>query len=651
MLDNAAALAIESEQKLTDQYPLRTPLSRLDRVIEKARQALVNLQHDQGYWVFELEADCTITAEYIFMMHYMGNINAALQTKICNYLRARQNSDGSYALYIGGDGDISCTTKVYYALKLAGDSANEHHMVQAREFILSRGGAARCNVFTRMELAKFEQVPWCAVPYMPVEIMLLPRWFPFHLDKVSYWSRVVMVPLFILFTLKAKAKNPGNINILELFTTHPDEEQHYFPKRGWLNKFFLGLDLFGRATEPLIPVKMRQFCINKARDWFVERLNGEDGLGGIFPAMVASYEALVLLGREEDEQNIKIAKKAIDKLLIIREHDAYCQPCLSPIWDTALAALALREVDKGCNAEVIFKGLKWLKTKQLHDEPGDWRVNHPNLEGGGWAFEFENPHYPDIDDSAVVAYAMALENDPAFSETLRRAAVWIVGMQSKNGGFGAFDADNTNYYLNEIPFADHGALLDPPTADVSARCLMFLSKLANQEQYQPVMDACKNYIREEQELEGSWFGRWGTNYIYGTWSVLVALEIAGIPSSDPMVSKAVSWLKSIQHDDGGWGEDNYSYHDDSYRGRYHLSTSFQTAWALLGLLAAGETDSVEVKKGIDFLLRTQRNDGFWADNCFTAPGFPRVFYLKYHGYDKFFPLWALARYRNLHSAT
>ena len=649
MIDNSAALSFEKDRQLPDNDIFSPPVTRLDKAIERARSALVKLQHDDGFWVFELEADCTISAEYILLMHYIGEINTELQEKICKYLRARQNTDGSYSLFTGGDGDISCTTKVYYALKLAGDSPDESHMAHSRKFIRSAGGAAKCNVFTRITLAIFEQIPWRGVPYIPVEIMLLPRWFPFHLEKVSYWSRTVMVPLFILCTLKAKALNPKKVDVLELFITHPDREEHYFPNRGLLNKLFLALDKIGRSTEPLIPRKLRQHSIIKARDWFCERLNGEDGLGGIFPAMVNAYEALLLLGIPQDDPRVITARKAIDKLLIIREHDAYCQPCLSPIWDTALAALALQDVGKTQNEEAISKGLMWLQSKQLHNEPGDWRVNHPDLEGGGWAFEYENPHYPDVDDSAVVAYAMTQQNDPSFDETLRRAGVWISGMQSKNGGFASFDADNTHYHLNEIPFADHGALLDPPTVDVSARCLMFLSQMVDQkERYQSVIDSCMDYIKIEQEDDGSWFGRWGTNYIYGTWSVLVAFEAARIPTNDPVVQKAVGWLKSIQRKDGGWGETNESYHDASQRGRYHLSTSFQTAWALLGLLSAGEAESVEVKRGIDFLLRTQRHDGFWADNCFTAPGFPRVFYLKYHGYDKFFPLWALAKYRNLH---
>jgi squalene-hopene/tetraprenyl-beta-curcumene cyclase len=483
--------------------------------------------------------------------------------------------------------------------------------------------------------------------------MLFPSWFPFHLDKVAYWSRTVMVPLFILCTLKAKAKNPKKINILELFVTHPDEEQHYFPERTILNKVFLGLDFLGRATRPLIPKKSRDLAIVKAKDWIIERLNGEDGLGGICPAMMAAYQALLLLGMPKDHELIVTARKAIDKLLVINEHDAYCQPCLSPVWDTALAALALQEVDKGLDAinpvtnQSLTRAYEWLKSKQLSDEPGDWRISKPNLEGGGWAFQFENPYYPDVDDTAVVGFAMAESKLPNLEESIHRATRWIVGMQSKNGGYGAFDVDNTHYYLDEIPFADHGALLDPPTSDVSARCAMLMAKVAqDHDEYLPALERTIDYIRNEQEVDGSWFGRWGTNYIYGTWSALLGLEQTSLSKTDPMYVNAVKWLKSKQREDGGWGEDNASYHDKSLSGAYHFSTAFQTAWAVLGLMAAGEVASPEVKAGINFILHNQQADGVWNDKCFTAPGFPKVFYLKYHGYDKFFPLWALARFRN-----
>ncbi len=616
--------------------------------IDRAQQKLISLQNDAGYWVFELEADCTSPAEYIMMMHYLDDINEELQRKIAVYLRSRQGKDGSYPLFTGGPGDISCSVKVYYALKLAGDTVHEPHMKRLREWILAQGGAARANVFTRIALAIFEQLPWRGVPYIPVEIMLLPKWFPFHLDKVSYWSRTVMVPLFIMCTLKAKAKNPKKVNVLELFVVHPDEEKHYFPERTLLNKFFLGLDKLGRVTEPLIPQRMRKKAIDNALAWFTERLNGEDGLGGIFPAMVNAYEAMLLLGMPTDHPNVQIARQSIDKLLVVHDNYAYCQPCLSPVWDTGLASLALLEANKQGNKASLSKAYDWLKSVQLSDEPGDWRVSKPDLAGGGWAFQFANPHYPDVDDTAVVAFSMAESGYEGLDESIHRATRWIVGMQSKNGGYGAFDVDNTYYYLNEIPFADHGALLDPPTVDVSARCAMLMARVSQDHaEYLPALQRTIDYMRNDQEADGSWFGRWGTNYIYGTWSALLGLEQTSLPKSDPMYTKAAAWLKSVQREDGGWGEDNLSYHDDKkFRGRYHFSTAFQTAWAVLGLIAAGEVNSPEVKAGIEFLLRNQQSDGVWNDPCFTAPGFPKVFYLKYHGYDKFFPLWALARYRN-----
>ncbi|MEY2666125.1 MAG: squalene--hopene cyclase [Pseudomonadota bacterium] len=641
-----------SENNESSSTAIHSKAFNLDKAISQAQNALLNLQDSQGYWVFELEADCTIPAEYIMMMHYLDDIDENLQAKIAVYLRSRQSEDGSYPLFTGGLGEISCSVKVYYALKMAGDDIHALHMTKLREWILSQGGAAKANVFTRIALATFEQLPWRGVPYIPVEIMLLPKWFPFHIDKVSYWSRTVMIPLFILYTLKATAKNPHKVNVLELFVTHPDEEQHYFPERTLLNKFFLGLDKLGHITRPLIPKKAHELAIQKAHDWFVERMNGEDGLGAIFPAMVNSYEALLLLGYDKNHELVVTARKAIDKLLVINENDAYCQPCLSPVWDTGLSVLALQEVQKATpnqtTSDSLANAYTWLKSKQLLDEPGDWQISRPNVKGGGWAFQFNNPHYPDVDDTAVVAFAMAeAENAAELSDSIHQATRWIAEMQSKNGGYGAFDVDNTYYYLNEIPFADHGALLDPPTSDVSARCAMLMGKVAqNHPEYAQALERTIDYLRTEQEPNGSWFGRWGTNYVYGTWSVLLALEQTNLPKTDDMYTKAATWLKSVQRADGGWGEDNYSYHDTSFSAKYHFSTAFQTAWAVLALCAAGEAHSAETKAGIDFILRTQKADGVWNDKCFTAPGFPKVFYLKYHGYDKFFPLWALARYRN-----
>ncbi|MGZ5007561.1 MAG: squalene--hopene cyclase [Methylobacter sp.] len=624
----------------------------LDRAIDQAKTQLIARQNQAGYWVFELEADCTIPSEYILMMHYMDEIDVALQAKIANFIRAQQNADGGYALYKGGVGDISCTVKAYYALKMAGDSIDAAHMVKTRSWILAQGGAARANVFTRIMLAMFEQIPWRGVPFMPVEVILLPKWFPFHLDKVSYWSRTVMVPLFILCSYKVKARNPHKIGVAELFVTPPDKEKHYFAHvKTPLGKTVLAAERLGRLMEPLIPGFVRRKATAKARDWFMERLNGYDGLGAIFTAMVNAYEAMDYLGIPPDNEQRRIARQAIDRLLVVKGDTAYCQPCVSPVWDTGLATLALQETERHrydpITRQALKSSLHWLAGKQLRDEPGDWRLKRPHLPGGGWAFQFGNSYYPDVDDTAVAALALLQSGRDGFAEHIDRAGDWIAGMQSGNGGYGAFDADNTAYYLNHVPFADHGALLDPPTADVSGRCILFLGQMVERRpEYKTVIDNCIAYLRKEQEMDGCWFGRWGTNYIYGTWSVLTGFESAGVAKTDPSIRKAVLWLKSRQRSDGGWGESNDSYHDAARSGEFDTGTAFQTSLALLALLSAGEGCCPEVEAGVNYLLKTQKADGFWHDESFNAPGFPKVFYLKYHGYDKFFPLWALARYRN-----
>ncbi|MGR9088383.1 MAG: squalene--hopene cyclase, partial [Gammaproteobacteria bacterium] len=608
------------------------PVSALDGAIELAKTKLLSLQHQQGNWVFELEADCTIPAEYILMMHYLDEIDPLLQSKIANFLRGQQKPDGSYPLYKGGAGDISCTLKVYYALKLAGDSIQSRQLRMAREWIRSQGGAAKANVFTRIMLAMFEQVPWRATPFIPVEIMLLPKWFPFHIDKISYWSRTVMVPLSILCSYKVKARNPRKIGVSELFLIPPDQEKQYFSHvKTPLGKAILLLDRLGQRLESFIPDGIRRKATAKACDWFMARLNGIDGLGAIFTAMVNAYEVMDYLGVPVDDPQRRTARAAIDKLLVVNDESAYCQPCVSPIWDTGLAALTLQEVDRHASDPAIKRALDaamhWLAGKQLRDEPGDWQIQRPGLAGGGWAFQFGNSYYPDVDDTAVVAYAMLQADSEKFAENIQRAAGWIAGMQSSNGGYGAFDADNTHYYLNQIPFADHGALLDPPTADVSGRCIMLLGKLAVRHlEYADVVDNCIAYLRAQQESDGSWFGRWGTNYIYGTWSVLYGFEAAGIPRNDPGIRKAVLWLKSKQRADGGWGEDNVSYHNETVRGESNISTAFHTALAILALLSAGETDSSAVEAGVQHLLKTQQADGFWHDDSFNAPGFPKFFY-------------------------
>lgn len=618
----------------------------LRRAIDAARAALLAQQHPEGYWSFELEADCTIPAEYILMMHYMDEIDAGLQARLAAYVRERQGEDGGWPLYAGGELDLSCTVKAYYALKLAGDSPDAPHMARAHAAILARGGAARANVFTRITLAMFEQIPWRGVPFIPVEIILLPRAFPFHLTKVSYWSRTVLVPLLVLCSLRAQAKNPRGVHIRELFTVAPERERNYFPIRSQLNHVFRWLDRLGRGLEPLIPPPIRRWAIRRAERWVIARLNGTGGLGAIFPAMVNAYEMLAQLGYGADHPHRLMAKDAIDRLLVAGARSSYCQPCVSPVWDTGLACLALHEANGGQATPELVHALDWLKGRQVLDVYGDWSVRRPHLRPGGWPFQFYNDHYPDLDDTALVGWAMHAIDSGRYRESIDRAAEWLAGMQSHNGGFGSFDADNTYYYLNEIPFADHGALLDPPTADVSARCVAFFGRL-RRPQHEPLLRRVLAYLQGEQEENGSWFGRWGTNYIYGTWSVLSALEQAGAHKLQPYVRRAVAWLKWTQRADGGWGEGNESYADPRRAGQGKASTAFQTAWAMLALMAAGEGDSAEVRRGAEYLLHAQQPDGLWHDPVFTAPGFPRVFYLKYHGYDKYFPLWALARYHNL----
>ena len=626
------------------------PLSKklvlnLDNAIESAKNKILKEQEKDGHWVYELEADCTIPAEYILMNHFSGEINNKTEEKIAAYLRDQQNEEGGWSLYTDGNFDLSCSVKTYFALKLVGDDQHEEHMIRAKTMILNHGGAAHCNVFTRITMALFGQVPWRATPFIPAEVILLPKWFPFHIDRVSYWSRTVMVPLFILCTLKPTAVNQRGIDIRELFITPPEDELNYFKVTTKLKRIFLWLDHIGQLVEKLVPEFVRRYSIRKCEQWFLDRMNDEHGIGGIFPAMVNVYESLVVLGYPKDHPTRKMARQAIDNLLTERNNTIYCQPSLSPIWDTALVSQALIETENNKPSIEVKNALDWLKDQQLSNEPGDWRIQKPELDGGGWAFQYSNYYYPDLDDTSMVAWAMQRTNNDKYAESIKRAAIWVAGMQSRGGGFGSFDINNTHFYLNEIPFADHGALLDPPTADVTGRAIALLS-LANRKKYTENIKAGIDYLKIEQENDGSWFGRWGTNYIYGTWSVLTALEIAGEDSQQAYIRKAVEYLLQIQNSDGGWGESNDSYYPPKHY-RPCKSTAFQTAWVLLALLAVGEVKNTSVKKGINYLLSNQLSNGQWDDNSYTAPGFPRVFYLKYHGYSKYFPLWALARYRNL----
>jgi squalene-hopene/tetraprenyl-beta-curcumene cyclase len=627
----------------------------LDKSIEAATDALLACQQPDGHWVFELEADATIPAEYVLLKHYLGTPpDPTLEQKIAVYLRRTQGQHGGWPLFADGDIDISCSVKAYFALKMIGDPPDAPHMARARTAIRQHGGADRSNVFTRALLALYGMVSWRAVPAMPVEIMLLPRWFPFHIDKVSYWARTVLTPLLVLRALMPRARNPRGVTIEELFLDQPQSLRGLpkAPHQKWFwFVFFRIVDHIVRAIEPLFPKSLRKRAIDAAVAFVTTRLNGEDGLGAIFPAMANTVMMFDVLGYPESHPDVVIARRSIEKLLVIKPGEAYCQPCVSPVWDTALVCHALLECDTAVTNKEAERGLQWLTPLQVLDIAGDWAVRRPNVRPGGWAFQYANAYYPDLDDTAVVVMAMdrvrretgTQEYDPAID----RAREWISGLQSRNGGWAAFDADNTYYYLNNIPFSDHGALLDPPTEDLTGRCLSMLAQLGEQRDKNPPVEQGLEFLRRTQHPEGSWYGRWGMNFIYGTWSVLCALNVLGLDQNSPEVRRAVDWLVKIQNPDGGWGEDGTSYKLDYHGYEAAPSTASQTAWALLALMAAGAVDHPSVARGVGYLMQTQGSDGFWNELRFTATGFPRVFYLRYHGYSKFFPLWALARYRNL----
>ena len=637
----------------------------LQGTLDRALDALLATQRPDGHWVFELEADATIPAEYVLLVHYLGETpDAVLEARIARYLRRIQNADGGWPLFHQGRSDISASVKAYFALKMIGDDTESEPMRRARASIHAQGGAEASNVFTRTLLALYGVMPWQAVPMMPVEIMLLPLWFPFHLSKVAYWARTVIVPLLVLNSLRPQARNPRGVGIDELFI-RPCQAARLAPRAPHQNRVwftvFSALDAGLRVAEPLFPRSLRKRAIARAEKFVRERLNGEDGLGAIFPAMANAVMMFDVLGVPRTDPDVAVARASIEKLLVVHGDEAYCQPCLSPVWDTSLASHALLEVG-GPRAEAAAeRGLQWLRPLQELDVRGDWIVRRPDVRPGGWAFQYANPHYPDVDDTAVVAMAMdraarsgaaAPAVAPAshrarYDEAVSRAREWVAGMQSGNGGWGAFEPENTHEFLNNIPFADHGALLDPPTADVSARCLSMLAQLGENSASSPAFKRALRYLLDEQMADGSWYGRWGMNYIYGTWSALCALNAAGLPPEAPEMRRAAAWLVSIQNADGGWGEDGSSYRLDYQGYEPAPSVPSQTAWALLGLMAAGEVDHPAVARGIDYLVRTQQADGLWNEARFTAVGFPRVFYLRYHGYARFFPLWAVARYRNL----
>ncbi len=627
--------------------PMRDERSQL---IKEQVGKLFDMQRDDGHLVFELEADATIPSEYVLLLRFLGETRPEEEVGIGNYLRHEQKPDGSWPLFKSGIGDLSATIKAYWALKIIGDDIDAPHMLKARNFILSHGGAAKANVFTRYTLALFGIIPWHGAPSIPVEVMHLPKWFPFHTSKIAYWSRTVMIPLLVLVALKARATD-CSVGLRELFITAPEDETRWQinPNGSAVGSVFLALDKVLHAVEDKMPKPIRQQAIKQAEEFVIRHLNGEDGLGAIYPAMANSVMMMHALGYSKDNEHLQIARKSIELLQVKRGDQLYLQPCVSPVWDTGLSAHALLEAGETQDPRLEAM-LDWLKSKQILEHKGDWTVRRPNVRPGGWAFQYENPDYPDVDDTAVVAMAMHRQGDPKYKENIDRACEWIEGMQSSSGGWGAFEPENEHFYLNAIPFADHGALLDPPTVDVTARCVGCLAQV-DKVRYAQAIQSGLDYLKSEQELDGSWFGRWGANFVYGTWSVLVSLEAAGVDMREPWVRRAAQWLKSQQREDGGWGEGLETYEDDR-KGYAVGSTASQTAWALMGLMAAGEVKSEEVERGVKWLAEAPRQEDSprWEEDLYTGTGFPKVFYLKYHGYAAFFPLWATARYERMSTA-
>ena len=614
----------------------------LSSIISKSLSKEIKKISKEGFSVYELEADVTIPAEYILMMHFIGEINIEVQNKIKNYILRLQNKEGGWPLFYDGESNISATVKAYYALKLSGIKENDRLMLRAKKIILQRGGAEKSNVFTKISLAMFGQISWRAIPVMPIEILNLPKWFPFSLDKVSYWSRTVIVPLLIILFKKPLANNPNGTSIKELFKDNLNSKV-ILNNRNFQSILFLIIDKILRKIQMLFPKDNKRKCLELAYSWIKVRSNSEDGLGAIFPAMVNAYIALSLDKENRFVKETKLARTAIDKLLVIKKDEAYCQPCVSPVWDTGWVAYGMLE-----NKKDIKKSINWLLKKEIKTK-GDWSSNRPNLAPGGWAFQYNNSFYPDVDDSALIGMVLDRYNrkNPSkeISESIERTRKWILGMQSKNGGWGSFDADNTYYYLNHIPFADHGALLDPPTVDVTARCLSFLAQIDNKSDKEKIIKAT-NYIVSEQEKNGSWFGRWGTNYIYGTWSALSALNLVEFKEKRNVIDSAINYLKKKQREDGGWGEDGSTY-VKKFKDKVKESTPSQTSWAILGLLSVGEIKSSEVERGIKYLVKNFSENSSWEEKPYTAVGFPKVFYLKYHGYSKYFPILAISKYQNL----
>lgn len=614
--------------------------AEIQHAIGGAQDYLLSFQQEDGHWCAELEGDTILESEYILVMYYLGRGADPKLRKAANYIRTKQIASGGWAIYPGGPPEVSASVKAYFVLKMLGDPPEAEHMRRARQAILALGGVEACNSFTKIYLSLFGQYDWDKCPAVPPEMILLPRWAYLNIYEMSSWSRGIVVPLAIIRAHRPHC--PVQASITELFATFPPP-----PKRGFWFQVFSGLDLALKLHERLPAKPLRRRALEACERWILERLEDSDGLGAIFPPIVNTIIAFHCLGYPLDHELIRRQVAELERLEIEEGDTLRIQPCFSPVWDTALSINALVESGLPADHPAVQRAARWLLDVRKHRE-GDWKVKNPHAGPPGWFFEYANPFYPDCDSTAQALTALSkVRFDDTEEERRRRTALveadrWVQSMQNKDGGWAAFDKGCDKEILTYVPFADHNAMIDPSTADITARIVEALANLGYDGSSIPVRRALK-FLAREQEPDGSWFGRWGCNYIYGTWLALWALDAIGEREPE-RVRHAARWLCSVQNEDGGWGELPLSYEDPTAKGR-GPSTASQTAWAVLGLMAAGETDSAVVRRGIDYLVANQLDDGSWEDEHWTGTGFPAVFYLRYHLYATYFPLLALGCHR------
>jgi len=624
--------------------------SRVAAAMDAARKYLFSTQLEDGYWCGELEADTTLEAEYILMHYLLGTGDQNKLQKSCLWMLDHQNADGGWPIFEGGPSEISCSVLTYFSLKLCGYKADHPALLKARQKILEMGGVSAVNTYTKIYLCFFGQYDWDAVPAIPPEIVLFPNWFWFNIYEISSWSRAIFIPLAIVYAKKPFKKIPADQGVDELFVggkentrMHLDWDNKLF---SWRN-FFLFFDRLTHWFEWVHVRPLRSIALRAAEKWMLARLEKSDGLGAIFPGIMNSIIALRCLGYSVDDPQFIRAMDELEALGIEEERTFRMQPCKSPVWDTAYTAFVLGEAGVPKSDPRMIKAADWILSKQVR-EYGDWAVKNKKGKPAGWYFEFNNEFYPDVDDTAQVCLGLghvANPNERYQVESVERAIEWMFTMQCKNGGWASFDKDNTKMVFQYIPFADHNAMLDPPTVDITGRILEMLAFYGYSRDDKRVRKAI-DFILKEQEPDGAWFGRWGCNYLYGTFLVLRGLEAMGIDQNEPFIQQAAEWIRMVQNPDGGWGESLWSYHDPNTRG-VGASTCSQTAWACLGLMAAGDMRSGSVDRGIAYLLSQQKKDGSWWEQYYTGTGFPKVFYLKYHMYAEYFPLLALATYSKL----